>query len=157
VSVPNLGRWIIYKESKRIITKYKYKGYKLRTKQRLSPTRLTNKLFLHTRTKCVRASETFCTSNLVFSTVVFWETTSTEHTFSVLLLVFCQIVSKRNSQVSVRIWWSVRRSWIPANPFLPSFWRTKKNIRRKLTGFGFSGLLYFPFLSCLNKCFVKVN
>ena len=63
--------------------KYKYKGYKIRTKQRLSLTRLTNKIFLHTSTKCVRPSETFHTSYLVFSIVVFRETTSTEHTISV--------------------------------------------------------------------------
>jgi len=78
-------------------TKYKYKGYKLRTEQCLSLTRLTNKLFLHASTKCVRPSETFRTSNLVFSTVVFRETTSREHTFSVLLLIFRRIVSERNS------------------------------------------------------------
>ena len=39
---------------------------------------------------------------------------------------------------------------------LLSFLRTKKGIRRKLTGFGFSGLFYFLLLSRLNKFFVLV-
>jgi len=60
-------------------------------------------------------------------------------------------------KVRFRISWSVRRSWIPANPFLPSFWRTKKSTRRRPTGFGFSGLFCFIFLICLNKFFCKVN
>ena len=81
--VPNLGRWIIFTESTRdsykIKIKNKYKGYKIKTKQCLFLTRLTNKIFLHTSTKCVRPSEIFCTSYLVFSIVVFRETTSTEH------------------------------------------------------------------------------
>jgi hypothetical protein len=34
------------------------------------PTRLTNKIFLHTSTKCVRPSETFRTSYQIFSIVV---------------------------------------------------------------------------------------
>ena len=50
---------------------------------------------------------------------------------------------------------SVRWSWIPANPSLPSFWRTKKIIRRKQIGFGFSGLFDFLFLSCHNKISVR--
>jgi len=50
------------------------------------------------QTQCVRPSETFRTSHLVFSIVVFRETTSTEHTISVLFLVsFHRIVSERNS------------------------------------------------------------
>ena len=183
--VPNMGRWIICKESTKNSYKiwkiYKYKGYKLRTKQCLSLTRLTNKIFLHTKTKCIlsiscyrasyndkwehqldatikyifhlklvstlqgllpyagmhscviswwwamsrpkhvetnfkwniylivasswcshlskciRPSEMFRTSYPLFYTVVFRETTSTEHTISVLFLFFCRIVSQRNS------------------------------------------------------------
>ena len=53
------------------------------------------------------------------------------------------------------MWWSVGRSWIPANSSLPSFWWTKKSNRRRRTGFGFSGLFHLPFLSCLNKFFVR--
>jgi len=56
--------------AQRIVTEYKYykyKGYKLRTKQCLSLTRLANKIFLHTRTKRVRPSEIFCTSRPLFS------------------------------------------------------------------------------------------
>ena len=53
--VPNMGRWIIYTESTknsyRILKKYKYKRYKLRTKQGLSLTGLTNRIFLHTNKK----------------------------------------------------------------------------------------------------------
>jgi len=45
----------------------------------------------------------------------------------------------------------------PCKPFFPSFWRTKKNIRRKPTGFEFSGLFDFLFLSWPNKFFCKVN
>jgi len=75
-----------------------------KNKQCLSLTRLTNKLLLHTSTKCVSPSETFRTSYLVFSTVVFRETTNTEHTISVLLLtILRRIVNERNSKVSVRI------------------------------------------------------
>ena len=48
-----------------------------------------------------------------------------------------------------------RRSWIPTNPPLPSFWRTKKSIRPKSNSFGFSGLFDFLFLSCPNKFTVK--
>jgi len=122
------------------------------------PGRLTNKIFLHTSTKCVCPSETFRTSYLVFSIVVFRQTTSAEHTISILFLVFFRrIVSERNREVSVRMWWSVGRCLIPANPSLLSFWRTKKSIRRKPAGFGFSGLFCFLFLSCLNKIFCKVN
>jgi len=119
------------------------------------PDRLTNKISLHTITKCVHPSDTFRT---VFSIVVFRQTTSTEHRISVLVfIVFRRIVSKRNSYVSVQISWSVRRSWIPANHSLPSFWRTRKLIRHRLTGFGISGLFYRLFLSCLNNFFCKVN
>jgi hypothetical protein len=39
----------------------------------------------------------------------------------------------------------------PGKPSLLSFWRAKKSIQRRLTGFGFSGLFYLLFLSCLNK------
>ena len=99
--VPNLGRWIINKESTKNsykIQKKKYKGYELRTKQCLSLTRLTNKIFLHTSTKFVRPSEKFRTSYPVLSIVVFRETTSTEHTISVLFLnFFRRIVSERKS------------------------------------------------------------
>ena len=49
------------------------------------------------------------------------------------------------------MWWSVGQSWIPANPSLPSVWRTKKSIQRKLIRFGFSGLFDFVFLCCPNK------
>ena len=41
--------------------------------------------------------------------------------------------------------------FIPANPSLPSFWRTKTAIRRKPTCFGFSALFDFLFLNCPNK------
>ena len=64
--------------------KIKYKGYKLRTKQCLSLTKLRNKTFLHTSTKWVRSSEIFRTSYPLFSIVVFRETTSTVQTISVL-------------------------------------------------------------------------
>jgi len=37
------------------------------------------------------------------------------------------------------------------------FWRTKKNIRRKLIGFGFSGLFDFLFLSGPNKISVRLT
>jgi hypothetical protein len=52
--------------------------------------------------------------------------------------------------------WSVRRSWITANPFFPSFCRTKKRIRLKPPGFGLSDLLDSLFPSCL-KIIFKVN
>jgi hypothetical protein len=56
------------------------------------------KIFLHTSTKCVRPSEIFRTSYPLFSTVVFREATSTEHTISVLFPIFYSlIVSERNS------------------------------------------------------------
>ena len=104
----------------------------------------------------MRQSETFHASYLIFSIVVFTETTSTEHTISVLFLIsFRPIVSERNSSVNFRMWWSVRRRWIPANHSTPSFWRTKKSIRPRWTGFGFSGLFYLLFLSCLNKIFIR--
>jgi hypothetical protein len=48
-------------------------------------------------------------------------------TISVMHLFLHQIISERNSKVSDRVWWSVRRSWIPENPSLQSFWRTKNN------------------------------
>ena len=122
----------------------------------LTLTRLTNKIFLHNSTECVRPSETFRTSCQVVSIEIYRETTSTEHTVSVWYLIFCRrIFSEKNSQVSIRIWWSVRRSWIPTNPSLPCFWRTKKSSRRKPTGFWFSDLFYFLFLSCLNKLRVR--
>jgi len=64
----------------------------------LSLTSLTNKIFVHTSTKSVRPSETFRTSSLVFSIVVFRETTSTEEIISFLFLIFLRrIVSERNS------------------------------------------------------------
>jgi hypothetical protein len=54
--------------------------------------------------KMCAQSETFCTSYPLFCSVVFRETTSTEHTFSILLLIFFhRIVSERNSWVNVRI------------------------------------------------------
>ena len=53
------------------------------------------------------------------------------------------------------MWRSVIWSWIPPNPSLPSFWRTKKSIRPRSTDFGFSGLFYHLFLSCLNNFFVR--
>jgi hypothetical protein len=43
----------------------------------------------------------------------------------------------------------------PGKPSLPSFWRTKKIIRRKPMGFGFSGFFDFLFLSCSNKFSVR--
>ena len=102
----------------------------------------------------MRPSEIFRTSQTFFSIVVFGGTTSTILKISVLFLIFFnRIVSERNGQVSVLIWWSVRRSWIPANPSLPSFWRTKKSIRRKPIGVGFSSLFYFLFLICHNNFF----
>jgi len=99
--VPNLGRRIIYKES----TKNSYKTkkiqiQKIQTKNKtvFIPERLTNKIFLHTSTKFVHPSETFRTSYLVFSIVVFRETTSTEHKISILFLIFFhRIISERNS------------------------------------------------------------
>jgi hypothetical protein len=134
----------------RILKNFNCKGYKLRTKQCLSLTRLTNKIFLHTSTQCVCPSPVIRPSYPLFSIVVFRETTSSEHTISVLFLIlFSRIVNESNSYFRVRIWRSVRRSWIPVNRSVPSFWRTKKSIRRKPSGFGFSGLLDFLFLSCL--------
>ena len=66
----NLGRWIIYEKS----TKISYKTQKIqiqriqtKNKKSLSLTRLTNRIFLHTSTKCVRPSETFHTSYLLLS------------------------------------------------------------------------------------------
>jgi hypothetical protein len=76
--------------------------------------------------------------------------TITVHTSSVLSHFFRRIVSEKNSQVSVRKW-SDRGGWIPANPSLPSFLKDQICIRRKLIGFGFSGLFDFLFLSCPNK------
>jgi len=63
----------------RIVEEYKkiqYRGYKLRTKQCLSLTRLTNKIFLRTNTKCVRPSEIFRTWYPLFYFLVFRETPS---------------------------------------------------------------------------------
>jgi hypothetical protein len=45
-----------------MVTEFKncnYKGYKLRTKECLSLTRFTNKIFLNATTKCVRPSAIF--------------------------------------------------------------------------------------------------
>jgi len=56
-------------------------------------TRLKNKIFLHINTKCARPAETLRTFYLVFSIVVFRETTSTEQT----IIFFRRIVSERNS------------------------------------------------------------
>jgi hypothetical protein len=92
--VPNSSRRIIYKENKEYL-KIQIQG--IQTKRILSLTRLANKIFLHTSTKCVRSSETFHTSYAVFSVVVLRETTSTEHTVSGLFLVFRHIASERNS------------------------------------------------------------
>jgi hypothetical protein len=79
--------------------------------------------------------------------------TSTEHTISVLFpILFSRIVSETTAS-SVSESDSVRQSWIPANPSLPSFRRTKKTIRRKPLGFGFSGLFDFLFLSWLKIFF----
>ena len=64
-----------HKEELQNVKNYKYKGYKLRTKQCLSRKRLTNKIFLHTYTQCVRPSEIFRTSCLLYSIAVFRETT----------------------------------------------------------------------------------
>ena len=43
----------------------------------------------------------------------------------------------------------------PGKPFSSSFWSTKKSIRRRSTGLGFSGLFYLLFLSCFNNFFVR--
>jgi len=83
-----------HKEQLQNLKNYKYKG---RTKQCLSLKRLTNKTFRDTTTKCVRLSEIFRTSYPLFYIVVFRETTSTGLTTSVLFLLFCRIVSERNS------------------------------------------------------------
>jgi hypothetical protein len=92
----------------------------------------------------------YIVSNLP-SIVVFRETNSSEHTISVLFLVFfCRIISDKTNYFGVRRRWSVRRRWIPANVSPPSFWRTKKSIRCKPSGFALSGLFEFLFLSCLN-------
>jgi hypothetical protein len=118
--------------------------------------RLTNKIFPHTSTKCVRLSVIFRTLQTLCSFVIFREKASTVHTLSVFFFLH-RIFIERNSLVSVRIWRSVRRSWIPANLSLPSFWRTKKSIRRKPTGFGFSGLFDFLFSLLPQQIFCKEN
>jgi hypothetical protein len=64
----------------------------------LSLTRLTNKSFLYTSTHCARPSETFRTSYPVFSIVVFRETTSTEHTISVLVHFIRPIIIEKEHQ-----------------------------------------------------------
>jgi hypothetical protein len=59
--------------------------------------KINKKIFLQTSTKSMRPSAIFCRSYPLFSTVIFRETTSTEHTNSVLFLIlFSRIVSDRN-------------------------------------------------------------
>ena len=146
--IPDLGRWIIYPESTknsyRILKKYKYKRYKLRTKQGLSLTGLTNRIFLHTNKK------KYFAHRIHSSTLWSSEKLPVQNTQSASCPSSSVESSAKGTVRSVSESDSVRRSWIPANPSLPSFWRTKKSIRRKPIGFGFSGLLDF-FLSCPNK------
>ena len=85
------------------------------------------------------------------------EATSSELKISVLIFFFCPIANEKNSYVSVRIRWIVRRSWIPANHGLPSFLRTKRNIRHKPFGCEYSGLFDFLFLRYHNKIYVRSN
>jgi hypothetical protein len=84
-------------KAQRIVTEFKklqLQRIKLRTKQCVSLTRLTNKIFLRTTTKPVRPSAIFRTSYPLVSIVVFRATTSTEHTISVsFLILFSRIVS----------------------------------------------------------------
>jgi hypothetical protein len=99
---------------------------------------------------CVHPHETFCTSCPAFS---MWssEKRPVLNKQSVSCLFLHQIVNDRNSYVRVQIWWNVRWSWIVQTLLsVPFFWRTKKSIWCKLTGFG-SGLFDFLFLSSCNK------
>ena len=97
IHVPNFWRWIIYKESTensdKTRTKIQIQRIQNKNTTVFIPDRLTNKIFLHTSTKCVRPSVTFRTSYLDFSIVAFRETTSTEHTISVLFISFRWTVS----------------------------------------------------------------
>ena len=68
--VPNLGRWIIYKESTKnsykTQKKYKYKGYKLRTKQCLSLTgSQTKSSSIPTQSVCAHLKHSHIVSSLL--------------------------------------------------------------------------------------------
>jgi len=105
---------------------------------------LTNKIFLHTNTRYVQPSEILGTLYPLFYIAFFRETTSTE-----LTIASCSSSSVESSaKGTVRsVSESECQSWISANLSLPSFWRTKKSIRRKSIRFGFTGLFDFHFLN----------
>jgi len=99
-----MGKWIIYTDSRKIIYRIK-----------VSPDQFHNQIILHKITNCVWPSAIFSTPYPHFYSAAFRQTTNTEHTISFLFLFFCPIVRWRNISVSVRMWCSVRRSWIAAN------------------------------------------
>ena len=150
------GRVIIYPESTkngyRILKNYKYK---VRTKQCLSLTRLTNKISLRSSTQCVRPSAALRTSYPLLCIAVFRQTAGTEHTVSVLLLFFCRNVSERNSKVTVRISMSVRRIWIPAKPLFCLLEGPRRTFDASRLVLGLVACLIFFFLSCPNKFSVR--
>jgi hypothetical protein len=107
---PNIERYVrliwggqfFIKKAQRIVTKHeKIQIRRIQTmnKRVFIPDKAHNlNLPPYLNTQCVCPSETFRTSYLFFSSVVFRETTDTEHTISVLFLVFLRrIVSEWNS------------------------------------------------------------
>jgi len=150
--VPNLGRWIIYtkhKEWLQNLKNYLYKGCKLKTKQCLSMTRLTNRVcaptwnVLHIVSTLLhfglQRNDQYTTHNQRPVPLLPWNRQRKEH------LDQCPDLME------------FRWIWILANPSLLPFWRTKKSIRHKPIGFGFSGLFDFLFLSCPNSISIRRN
>ena len=79
----------------------------------------------------------------------------TENQRLVVLLLSNRQRKEQLCQCPIR--WIVRSSWLPAHHSLPPFLRTKKNIRRKPPGCGFSGMFGFLFLRYHNKIYVRLN
>ena len=154
--VPNMGRWIIYKENTK-------DSYKIR-KKKIQIQRI------QTKNKTVFIPDKVHKQNLPpYQHKVCAPIWNISHIISTLLhyglqrndqyrthnqrLVPLHPSNHQRKERLVLCWNLIKcqTELDPGKPSLLSFWSTKKNIRRKPIDFGFSGLFYFHFMSCPNK------